>query len=591
MIEIGTIIHKLREERNISRRTLVKGICSESMLAKLENGERIPELECIDMLIQRMGKSPDKLEVIISNYSYEKMVAYDTIIDHLRRNEYEEALEGIHAFEENYNTPETKKILIDRLYAIWAYQKEEDYLNAEQLLDDVINNLQPDINVDNLAPYSLATIEIENLIMRCHVWLELGKHQLSKQWLEKLQIYIGQYISDNEEKVKLLPKINYLLAKIMFEQGNYSATIQLCEASVELLQSEISALYITKNLTLLSKAYLITGQREKSKECTELVENFEIIYRSYGQDVEWLNVLYFSPCMRQYMLDSTLIKELRENSGLSQFDFMDGVYSDAKSISLLESGKTTIKHSKLIKLLQKNHIDRGRYGLCLVTNDFEAIEKITLLQKLLNRKDYETALQEIDALEAMLDMQDETNDILIDFYKLRIQCRQKQENTNEAIRQIEGYLTTLGVLQNGKLCRRPFPLENSMLVELNLLLRRVGQVDYAYLLLKNILKFYESDGIDERFIFRSISVIRTNMIINCMRTEHKDEAKTNGEELLKKGLELGRMSSVCSSLGNMIVLLSEKSELLKALSHPTYRLCRFYKLDKRAEEMKSRLGF
>ena len=41
MIEIGTIIQKLREERGIGRRTLVKGICSESMLAKLEIGDRI----------------------------------------------------------------------------------------------------------------------------------------------------------------------------------------------------------------------------------------------------------------------------------------------------------------------------------------------------------------------------------------------------------------------------------------------------------------------------------------------------------------------------------------------------------------------
>lgn len=553
MIEIGTIIQKLREERGISRKTLVKGICSESMLAKLETGERIPELECIDMLIQRMGKSPDKLEVIISNYSYEKMVAYDTIIDYLRRNEYEEALEAIHLFEENYNTPATKKILVDRLYAIFAYQKEKDYQKAEYLLDDVIHNLQPDINIDDLAPYSLATIEIENLIMRCYVWMELGKQQLAKKWLERLQIYIGQYISDNEEKVKLLPKINYLLAESMFKQCNYSETVQLCEVSVELLQSELSALYITKNLTLLSMAYLRTGESEKSKECAAYIENFEIIYHAYGQDVKWLNVLYFSPCMRQYMLDSTLIKELRENSGLSQLEFMEGVYSEVKSISLLENGKTTIKHSKLIKLLQKNHIDRGRYGLCLVTNDFEAIEKITLIQKLLNRKDYGTALQEIDALEAMLDMEDETNEILIDFYRLRIQCRQKQENTNEAIRQIEDYLATLGVLQNGNLCRRPFPLENSMLVDLNLLLGRAGQIDYAYQLFENLLRYYESDTVDERYFFRSVSVVRTNMLVDSAERGCLDEVKKIGEKVLQKGLELGRMSSVCDSLCNMMV--------------------------------------
>ena len=70
--KLGEVIKEIREEKEISRSQLCCGLCSETMLRKFEQGERMPELDLANALLSRLGKSPDKLEVIISQYDYEK---------------------------------------------------------------------------------------------------------------------------------------------------------------------------------------------------------------------------------------------------------------------------------------------------------------------------------------------------------------------------------------------------------------------------------------------------------------------------------------------------------------------------------------
>lgn len=68
---VGEILYSLREEKKIRQEKLCRGICMGSTLCKYERGESIPDRLVLNILLQRMGQSPDKLITALSSTEYE----------------------------------------------------------------------------------------------------------------------------------------------------------------------------------------------------------------------------------------------------------------------------------------------------------------------------------------------------------------------------------------------------------------------------------------------------------------------------------------------------------------------------------------
>ena len=64
--KIGTLLRYERENNNISREKLCVGLCTSPMLFKIEENKCETDKLLLGMLFQRLGKSPDKLEIILS---------------------------------------------------------------------------------------------------------------------------------------------------------------------------------------------------------------------------------------------------------------------------------------------------------------------------------------------------------------------------------------------------------------------------------------------------------------------------------------------------------------------------------------------
>lgn len=65
---LGPLIKQRREELGYSQEELADGICSVPTLSRIENGERLPNKQHSEMLLQRLGYS----DSIIINYVDEK---------------------------------------------------------------------------------------------------------------------------------------------------------------------------------------------------------------------------------------------------------------------------------------------------------------------------------------------------------------------------------------------------------------------------------------------------------------------------------------------------------------------------------------
>ncbi|MFR8019378.1 MAG: helix-turn-helix domain-containing protein [Mediterraneibacter gnavus] len=81
-------LRKEREKRGISQERLCRGVCAVSALSRYENGERIPDRLLMNTLIERLGKSSDKLVTMISCQEYAYFEWKSKVKETLRKKKY-----------------------------------------------------------------------------------------------------------------------------------------------------------------------------------------------------------------------------------------------------------------------------------------------------------------------------------------------------------------------------------------------------------------------------------------------------------------------------------------------------------------------
>ena len=79
MYSANYLLDQERSKKNISQRKLSRGICSSQMLIKAVNTDANMEMLTFEILLERIGKSPEKLEFILSEKEYNSILMRDKI--------------------------------------------------------------------------------------------------------------------------------------------------------------------------------------------------------------------------------------------------------------------------------------------------------------------------------------------------------------------------------------------------------------------------------------------------------------------------------------------------------------------------------
>lgn len=108
----GKMIFTLRSHYKISMEKLAKGICSITSLSRFESCERIPDKLLLDALLQRLGKSSDKLEAIMTVADYRLFVHREKIEECIITEDYKTAKELLSEYEKSIRqkNPYTRSI-------------------------------------------------------------------------------------------------------------------------------------------------------------------------------------------------------------------------------------------------------------------------------------------------------------------------------------------------------------------------------------------------------------------------------------------------------------------------------------------------
>lgn len=96
---IGNLINYERTKKKISMQKLCDGVCSFSTLKRAESGERLPDYFILERIIERLGKSVNKLEFLQDQEAYEICYLRMVIEEYLEEEEYEEAERALIYYE------------------------------------------------------------------------------------------------------------------------------------------------------------------------------------------------------------------------------------------------------------------------------------------------------------------------------------------------------------------------------------------------------------------------------------------------------------------------------------------------------------
>ena len=100
-VTFHTFLKAMRKGKKVTLDRLSRGICSASMLARIEAGERLPEKIVRDRFLERLGLTNDGYEDYLQPDEYEVWESWKALLRAVENKDYKEADSLIEQYEQD----------------------------------------------------------------------------------------------------------------------------------------------------------------------------------------------------------------------------------------------------------------------------------------------------------------------------------------------------------------------------------------------------------------------------------------------------------------------------------------------------------
>lgn len=395
MFSANTLLEQERIKKSISMRKLTKGICSHQLLIKATNSDTNIELLTFEILLERVGRSPEYLEYVLSEKEYNDILTRDKIDDLIHNRDYSSAEELLLQYiPEIDSANSTLKMYFYRIKA-WLYVETCDYSSAKDYILKAIYTTLPGITLSNYKEYLFSLYEYENILMLCNILFLSGKKQSAASMIETLYMHAVSSISDQWLLVSILPKCAYLLSTFAQDQLASEAIINYCEEAIDLMRNEGTLYMMSPLLTNLIDLYRKNGTSDRVSYWTPYKDAINDILSKYASELPQ-NSVYFHWKRASYNLDTEIIHAERLRLNLSQEDLAEGVFSASCSVSYLETKKHAPNKNSYNKLMNRVGIDKPKRSSFILTESFDRLDLFLEFKNAATKLDYNHILSLIE---------------------------------------------------------------------------------------------------------------------------------------------------------------------------------------------------
>ncbi len=260
-LRIGETVRKLRVQLAITQEDLCDGICAVPTLSRIENGQRLPSKAVFDSLMQRMGRTGDMYDALISDHD----LAIHEVRYALRKAILAHDMARAPGLLEEYN----RLIENDREK---LYRRTSLYSGAIigrlggmpmeivlATLEDAIRISLPKYGTKKVSEFYLDSDEIVILNNIGIVYWELHRREEALGLFAELEEYVSCRHVDPHEMERFYPLILTNYSKCLGQSERYLDCIRICDKGIAYCKHIdctrlMSRFYYDRGLSLLYRA-------------------------------------------------------------------------------------------------------------------------------------------------------------------------------------------------------------------------------------------------------------------------------------------------------------------------------------------------
>ncbi len=563
--KLGNILSDLRRETGVAQKEISQGIMSISELCRVELGEQELDYILLESLFERLGKSLDKFELVISEEEFQALLLREKIEDMLRQKNWKEAAELLEQYKRSVDLKRPlQKQYTAMIKATINYFISENIVKYQIELEQAFELTFGKWDV-TLSPQSvyLCVQEIRILLMYAYIFYRSSSNEQALELAEWIEKYIEMHFIDEEEKVKIFPHCEIVLARIYFRLGRIEDSYCSCVKGRECLVNNGSLTFMLDFLQIQEKCLNIMGDREKQLEYKRSMESLEFLYKISGFEREedfFLKLLRESK-QRECMISNEMIKEMRAAKGYTLEELSENICA-YETLLRIEKGQRTPNRKKFYQMMERLGIERKKYYGFIVADDFKLYENVRFYNRMVSQKQREEAAQLLEEIAEKLDTDIPLNKQFVEGERIR-QKTWKHEITNEqAIQELTELLQlTMPPLEKESLVYRvPFREEFNLLNQIALLRKNNGEKLVALTIYREIKERYDSGKVPMTFHAVPGFVLYINYLGALEVNDNLKEAEAVGMEGIKHSLRCERGDGVGQILANMSCIYEKREE-------------------------------
>ncbi len=591
MISAKELIEYIEKEKEIPLTRIANGLCAYVEVRGILEGEIECDLFLFQLILQRMGESPDKLEYIVSEreYCWEKMREQMTVSVFQGKKKWLER--AVRLYEEKLaDIGRVHRMFACRVRAMSAYWQEKDLELTQKWLVNAVNATFPIWENEDWGNNRLSLMELENMLALVRVQQE--KKEAEQGLLGRIGIYIQRNVTDGEEHAKINAKYAWLRARqeLLFRnplemgRGNVKWALELCGRALEELRRYNMEYFVRPLLNTIVECCNELGEygnnlllEEEYRECLQALEN---VHGEFGACWMPQDSILWNCTQKMYHLESELFRAERRAHCMTQEEAAEGIYANAKTLRAVENGHTSPHAVNFCGLMEKYGMNRERRMGFVITDSMEVLRLRKEIQGYICRQEYKNVLPLLSKMEEKLDM-DVAENIqavrwlygLLDLEEWR---RGKEEILKENWELLNmtyhllpeeiGQLSEIAVVKK-KQCGRPkkgnttkaygyrvpFKTEADILNHIVILLKQTGKMEEALRLNEWLVAGFEQSQVRVEFRYVSYGLLLGNL------AKTKESFK-DGAKAVKYDLRCGKLGGLAGDYMTVACAMMEDSQ-------------------------------
>ena len=410
------ILKNIREALGMSAKEIYEGLCCRSTYDRYESGENEISLTRLFFLLERMGVSNERFEVMIPDYVYEFYQWYENCMKLVEKRDWEGLVCESKRFDELVLEDEDIQIAYrDYIEYIIARYGEKDNNKAYSMIMKALNHTVKDVEAIVEEKKRLSVFEWNLFINLYDLKYEMNpdKNADITDILYDVYNYYRVNVTDKFIIYKTLPRL--ALTMLLNDRGSLTLhkRIELEEESLKILTKYYCWVGLPEVLRLLSKdAKTLHARTVYAKHRDALVS----ILNKYGFSEDF-RVEVFRESYPLSMLLSDNLKAYRQKMGLTMEEVSDDICA-FESYSRYERGVKYPKRKKLEKLAERLGMEWFLIRAEIDVDDYESLLLATECRQLIATQEIDAFREKIELLRDKIDMDIIKNQILVGFFEL-----------------------------------------------------------------------------------------------------------------------------------------------------------------------------